>query len=816
MLKVSLGIFLVACVTLMLELVLIRVFDVILYPNIAYMVITCAMFCLGLAGVYRALRPFPDEKDVRDVLPVIMCIWAISTIALLPLLNFLPFDYNKITVEPVIQILAFMGAYLALGIPFFLSGLVFTMIFSAYPRKIQSLYFWDLTGAGVGCVIIVPFLSAIGPGGLLFCASALALLASALFSRRTSWSTVAVLGGVILLAIPFAYAPQYFDFKEHMDKRGVKEAREMGNVELTRWDPVAKIDIIPATRTRYNRENVPHTNGAGQSLNKHIAYDGGSQSSRFYPFDGDYDKLRNEIQNGKEDIRNHFWFWGVLASHYLKQDQEQRVLIIGSAGGQETKAALAYGASHVDAIEMVETVVRLGKTRYADYIGNLFTHPNVQATVGEGRSFLRASKERYDIIQIFSNYTSSSIASGSGAMNPNYLQTLEAYKEYFGHLSENGILHMNHHVYPRMITTAARAWKQLGFTDFQKHVVVFERADRLMDNLPTVLIKMQPWTESELDKIMNLVGVAAIKSRLVENPLQPEESFLSSDFYNGSLPDGVESNVPFQVLPTTDNQPFFNFLRKYIDVVNADPQVFLNSSTAGLLNSQLRQSVPMDIIHLIVTGGVSIFFAALFILLPLWFSDLGKTNWPMKKNAIVYFSCLGAGFIILELIFIHIFMKLIGYPLYTYSTVIFTLLLAAGIGSLSSSHLNVTVTHRWIWPFAGIGIMGGLILFIHPFVFDIFMASQIWVRILVTSGLLFPIGFFLGMPFPLGILAIEGMPQGAVAWAWGLNGLFTVVGGLLSVLLSIYFGFQVTCMIALTIYLLAFAMFRRLRSMYIG
>ena len=101
---------------------------------------------------------------------------------------------------------------------------------------------------------------------------------------------------------------------------------------------------------------------------------------------------------------------------------------------------------------------------------------------------------------------------------------------------------------------------------------------------------------------------------------------------------------------------------------------------------------------------------------------------------------------------------------------------------------------------------------LHPYVFEIFLATPILVRIVAASLLIAPIGFFLGMPFPLGILAIEGQPTGAVAWAWGLNGLFTVVGGLLSVLLSLLVGFSGTLLLALMIYGLAFLVFPKVRS----
>ena len=75
---------------------------------------------------------------------------------------------------------------------------------------------------------------------------------------------------------------------------------------------------------------------------------------------------------------------------------------------------------------------------------------------------------------------------------------MEAYEEYFTHLKPDGILSMNRHYYPRMLTTAAQAWHRLGRSDFHKHVLVFERY--APDTLPTVLIKMTPWTAEEVEE----------------------------------------------------------------------------------------------------------------------------------------------------------------------------------------------------------------------------------------------------------------------------------------------------------------------------
>ncbi len=208
---------------------------------------------------------------------------------------------------------------------------------------------------------------------------------------------------------------------------------------------------------------------------------------------------------------------------------------------------------------------------------------------------------------------------------------------------------------------------------------------------------------------------------------------------------------------------------------------------------------------------VAVVFAGVFIGVPLVFSRVGRTPWPGKASTLVYFSCLGAGFIILELTFIQKFMKFIGYPLYTYSLVLFTVLLAAGVGSVSSRRLGVAPTGRWALPFVGTLSYGGVFLLTHAALFDAALGLPTGVRMAVAAAYLFPIGFFMGMAFPLGILCVERHSHSAVAWAWGMNGLFTVIGGLASVLLSIYVGFTVTELIALGIYAVAFAALARLR-----
>lgn len=812
------GLSLIAAVTLMLELLLMRVFDAVMNSEMAHLIITCAMFSIGLSGVYASLRPLPPSADPNRYIARLAIAFGVFSVLLIPLLNWNPFNYSILMKDLPAQVFYFGLMYLTLIIPFFLAGLIFTTVFTAYASQIRLLYCFDLCGAALGCVAFIPFIPLIGPGGLLFAAFAFSLVAAILFAGKFGALEKALLGAALIAVIvPFARG-NYIDFVDHENKRDVMWGKQNGMLEMTRWDPVAKIEVVrERPRLGYNFIRDEKTNEP-YLLYKHVAYDGGSQSSRLFQFDGNYARLRADLERDPKLFVQNFWNRAVPASHWFKADSNSEVLIIGSAAGQETKAALLYNPRSVDGVEMVSAVVDLAKNRYGDFIGGIFSDPRVHLHVGEGRTFLRSTDKNYDIIQIFSNHTSSAMAAGGGAGRGVYLQTVEAYKEYFNHLKPDGILHINHHLYPRMIATAAAAWKDMGRRDFRKHVLVYERP--YLDMLPLMLIKMTPWTPQEVARMngfMLRVGVLDKRDlfHISEDPLNPEKSFLSDEFYSGSLSPELVKRVPFQVTPPTDDRPYFNFLRKYARLEKVDRENFVNESAAGWLNSQLSGKgktaiIPLDIAHYVVSAAVGLFFAILFVVVPLSFSAVGRKRWPGEFTSLFYFSCLGAGFIIIELTLVQVFMKLIGVPLYTYSAVIFTMLAAAGLGSNAANGLNISPTSRSWVPFAGTLLCGAVLLALYPSVNEAFLSSQMPVRILISALLIFPISFFMGMCLPLGILAIEKKPQGAIAWAWGMNGLFTTIGGLGAAVISMFVGFKITLLIALFIYICAGFAFRRL------
>ncbi len=764
---------LIALSTLFYELSLIRILDILWYPHFAYMVITLALLGFGIAGVVTSI--IADRRSLGgNILLWLTLLLAISYSGIFFFLNRFHVDFNNFSSVAslgVDVILVFSG----IVIPFFLSGLILSLLFSENASQFGKLYFWDLVGASIGCLLVPLLIPTFGGPGLLFVASGMALFGVVLISRSRVVVILALLAAIGVSGFQlFLGKDKYLEIAFHMDKRGFKTLQQEGHI-LTRWDRISRIDLI-----QYQPEYV------------WIAYDGGTQTSYFYKFDGDYKKLRQSLP---EKAGLQFWDRFVLASHWLKEGTGAKVLVIGAAGGQETKAAVTFGASAVDAVEMVGSVIDLGKEKYAT---EPYDNPIVNAVRGEGRSFLRSSNKTYDIIQMMSNHTSASIASGSGAVSPNYLQTTDAYKEYYSHLSQNGVLHINHHIYPKMVLTAARAWKEMGRKDFEKHVLIYYSGAWF--NLPTLLIKMEPWTQEEFDRVQALMGDS---SKLIHNPLDPGKSGLAAEFFTGTLPDELLARIPYRMDVPTDDKPFFNHIRKRLQPVSYK-EPYVDTSIKVLLNESIKHGLPMDIIHLIVSAGAALLIAVVCLFGPLLFSKVGREQWEGKAAFVSYFACLGAGFIAIELVFIQLFYKLVGFPLYTYVSVVFAFLLSAGIGSYSTDILKLHA-HRWgrFLPFVAIPLYGFALLMLKEPLLNYFLQWSTFLRIGVTVVLIAPLGFFLGMPFAIGIASSYANGKGAVGWAWAVNGLFTVLGSVVSIVVAIYIGFIPTLMGAFAIYILA-------------
>jgi hypothetical protein len=269
--------------------------------------------------------------------------------------------------------------------------------------------------------------------------------------------------------------------------------------------------------------------------------------------------------------------------------------------------------------------------------------------------------------------------------------------------------------------------------------------------------------------------------------------------------------MDYRVTPCTDDRPYFDSFQVGFHDIKPDAKRFTNRTMAYLINSRLKWPLGEYTVPA-ATGLLGIIFALVLVLVPLKFSEAGRLRWPGRLSSMAYFACLGFGFILIELMLIQLFMKLLGYPLLAYTTVIFAMLLSAGIGSMSAQRLGIEPAKRWFIPFLGIIVSGAILLTVRTPLFDLLLARSTGERVFATLLMIFPLGFFMGMPFPLGILHLRKVPEGAIAWAWGINGLFTVLGGGIAGVVSLFTGFSVVFLIAMGVYLMALLAFAWARS----
>ena len=165
--------------------------------------------------------------------------------------------------------------------------------------------------------------------------------------------------------------------------------------------------------------------------------------------------------------------------------------------------------------------------------------------------------------------------------------------------------------------------------------------------------------------------------------------------------------------------------------------------------------------------------------------------------SIVYFGCLGAGFIAVELSLLQHLTLLLGHPIFTLSILLCTILAAGGVGSALSNRVSMRTA---CLVAAGLGAVAAFTL---PHLIPALLPLGLGARIAVAVALIAPLGLVMGMPFPQGLRQTGQGSLPAPPFYWGLNGVMSVIGSVATVLLALVFGFQVAMLVGSALYLVA-------------
>jgi hypothetical protein len=216
---------------------------------------------------------------------------------------------------------------------------------------------------------------------------------------------------------------------------------------------------------------------------------------------------------------------------------------------------------------------------------------------------------------------------------------------------------------------------------------------------------------------------------------------------------------------------------------------------------------------LLLLLAMAALLAVVFLLLPFFKIRKTWTALPRKGRSALYFACLGFGFLFFEITLIQKLTLFLGYPTYSLTVTLASILIFTGIGALLSE--------RWkAQPMKAIPVL--LVAIVALTVFYLFglsaltdgmLSSPLLLRVLVAFVVLAPLGVCLGTFMPLGLGAVAALTTASreyVAWGWAVNGFASVIGSVLTTILAMTFGFSTVLVIALVVYLVALATLRNL------
>ena len=781
------GIFLLCAGTLMYELALTRVFSVLMWYHFASMAISLALFGMGVAALLVYLRPgwFPPEQTENQVaracslfalsLALFFGIFVLFRVA--PHLAFKVLStFHQPFYQPfqqgfegvglpsgMIPVLAVL--YLVTALPFFFSGLALTLLFSRYVRDIGRLYFWDLFGAGSGCLGIIALLKLVG--GI----SALPLIA--LCGVAAAWCFVpgAVLrrglfaGALMTLAIGNLAS----DFAEIRFVRGRYEP----NLLWSAWNSFSRVAVYPS-----QSQEMERAWGLSRTYRGPIPEQLGMVVD-----DTGYTTLYRDGDAEHAD----FFRDNVISLPYLLKN-DPRVLVVGPGGGKDVRAALASGADHVTAVEINPLIVQAVNDEFGAFTGELYRRPEVTAVVAEGRHYIHRSQQRYDVIQASAVFGRMPPAAGAFTLSENNLYTLEAFEDYWQHLNDDGILSISRFIFEReslrLVSLGVALLNQVGVADPGAHIaVVRERG------LANFMLKRTPFTADELAWLREQVDAKAFDIVYLPDARNGDGPYHQLIASNGS--DAFYAEFPFDITPTTDNRPFFYYMLK--------PHDFL-SLFAFPDKSPFEDRAILILRNLLLVVGALV---AVCMIGPLMVFKHRALREPGTVPRLAYFAAIGLGFMFIEIGLLRRFTLFLGHPIYALAVVLFALLIFTGCGSLLADRSRPGGEKRLL----SYGILALLLLvigylFALPPVLAGLMGLSLPVRALLTVLLLAPLGLLLGLPLPLGMRHFHSSAD-AVPWSWGINSATSVLGALLAAVVAMNFGFNFTLVVGGGLYLLA-------------
>jgi spermidine synthase len=784
-----LGIFLISAATLTLEISLIRLLSVAQGYHFAFMVVSMAFLGYGASGSFLSSFPSLMRRETPQTLVQASALFSFSALFAYLLSNLIPFDMARISWDRW-QIFYIFLYYLVFSIPFFFSGLAISSALARWSVLSGKLYFSDLTGASLGCLLVLGLFGIFGGPGTLLFACLLGGLASIAFAWAIKPISILRWSWVCFLSVLLLWQPSFLDLRLSPYK-ALNVALLFPGARLleTHWNVFSRVDILesPAARTAPGLslqylEPLPPQLG--------LTVDAGSLNAitRF---------------SGKPGEKDELGFIDFLPSSFpYEMARPERVLILEPLGGLEILNALQHRSGEIVVTEVNPKIVELLQGTYRDYSGGIYSRQGIQVAVEDGRGYVRGSPPPFDLIVLTLTESLGASATGLSSLYEDCRLTTEAFQDYLEVLKPGGFLSISLYLLPppraelRLVSVVKETLERAG-----KRPGDYLLAYRSWGTF-SLLVKKEPIQSKEIKALKSFCQ--RLRFDLVYYPgMSGEEANVYNRFATPLYFEGVQrvlrdgekfySTYPFDLRPSTDDRPFFHhyFRWGHLD------EIYRLAGEKWQILVEGGYLVPIVLIQ-------ALFLSFLFIVLPLISGKLGR-----KKPAVagghpfswlIFFSALGLGFMFVEISLMQKFILFLSHPVYSVSLVIFSLLIFAGGGSRLSMRIDPRASRELKLILSSVAGLLLLYAFFLPPVLQFFQGKPLFLRQVISVLLIAPLGFLLGMPFPLGIRLVGSQWPALVAWGWCANGCASVVGSVLPVIIALSLGFQAVFFLASLLY----------------
>ena len=755
----ALGVGLVSASALMMELLLTRLFSVILFYHSAFLVVALAMMGLGGGGLLVYLN---RDRFSRENLPAWLAQLGSGLGLLLPLVLFVILNLNIPARPGAGTALRLVLVFVLASVPFLLAGALLSLLVWQFASQIHRIYYYDLVGAALGSLAVLPVLSWVGaPNGVLV-AALLAALSSLLLgwatraARGQLWVSGAAILGLLVLLLTNLQG-------NLLDLRYAKGESTEGEL-YARWNAISRVCVHSGEKNYYIR----------------IDCDAATEVPSLDFWHGD-----------RREIAKHFSSRGEDLVQILRPGS--RTLVIGSGGGRDVARALAYGSPRVVAVEINPLIAH---DLMLDYLREdsrrLFERPEVELVVDDARSAVQRSSEQFEVIQATLIDTWASTAAGAFALTENYLYTVEAFEQYLRHLTPDGILSVTRWEFLpprqaiRVVALGRAALERMGVANPAAHFLVIEEGS-IGKSRASVLIKRSPFTEQDVARTREFLSTnPAVRAVYVPGQSPPNEF---SAMLSAPDLEAFAAKYPYDISPTPDSRPFFFYTTRWSQALS----VFQTNL------EDMKNNVGLFVLM------VAAVFGALgvvgLLLLPRFFRTTQKAK--ASRQRWLYFLAIGVAYIVIEIAFIQRFILFMGHPTYGIVVVVFSMLVGSGLGSRWSGRLRSPARAAIMVPIAVAIVVAGMYLIVLPQVLPLAQSFSRMTRGLLAVALLLPIGFVMGIPFPAGVRSAKAEDGEALPWLWSANAGGSVFGSVLAVVLAMTIGIPGTASIGALCYLVA-------------